>query len=148
MQTSSRDEVDYVMRLACQIASDRSSEYVETEHVLMALIPYPVIVMLLKRFNVETNAIQRRIDTLSPRGSSIIIQGMSEKPILKHVRKYAVQQARQFMSEHVGVEHLFLGLLIVQDGKAFQVLNELGIKIPAVENAIRYVNAQVQLTER
>ncbi len=52
---------------------------------------------------------------------------------------YSDEEAASFNHNYIGTEHLLLGLLREEEGIAYRVLNELGIKLEKIRSAITYI---------
>ncbi len=69
-----------------------------------------------------------------------------------HALAFADEEAAQFNHNYIGTEHLLLGLLREEDGIAFRVLREVGIKLQKVRSAVEFIigkaTAQPPSTER
>lgn len=121
-----------VMVIANQEAKDLNHEYIGTEHILLGLIKEGLGVgcHVLKNLGLELNKIREEIKNLVKCGPKTAIMGnLPQTPRAKKVIEYAIEEMRAFNHEHVGTEHLLLGLLREQDGVAAQVLMNLGLRL-------------------
>jgi excisionase family DNA binding protein len=74
----------------------------------------------------------------------------------RHVLTLAQEEAQHFQHDYIGTEHLLLGLLREREGAASQVLNNLGIEVDRVRDAViaivghgeRMVSGELGLTPR
>ncbi len=56
-----------------------------------------------------------------------------------HALAFADEEAAQFNHNYIGTEHLLLGLLREEEGIAFRVLKETGIKLQKVRSAVEFI---------
>jgi len=119
-----------VMALANQEAQRRNHEFVGTEHILLGLIMEGIGVgaAVLKELNVDLSKIRAAVERLAPGGPEVIVLG--QLPLTPGARKViddAIEESRNLKHNHVGTEHLLLGLLRETHGIAAQVLAQLGV---------------------
>jgi len=60
----------------------------------------------------------------------------------RRVLNFAHEEARRFMHNYIGTEHLLLGLLRVEEGPGAQVLRNLGIELEMIREKIVYIIGQ------
>jgi len=51
----------------------------------------------------------------------------------------AQEEARRFQHNYIGTEHLLLGLLLEGEGVAIKVLNNLGVELEQIRDAIEFI---------
>ncbi len=67
----------------------------------------------------------------------------------KHVLQYTGEESDRLLHHHIGLEHLLLGLLRHERGVAWDVLQEKGLNLTAVREAlVIYVSAKSLLASR
>lgn len=128
-----------VMALANQEAQRLNHEHIGTEHVLLGLIKEGsgVGANVLKNMGLELPQVRREVERLVKPGQAIVTVGRPlHTPLTKKVIEYALDEARKLNHSHVGTEHLLLGLLRVNEGKAVEVLMGLGIKLEEVRQEV------------
>jgi ATP-dependent Clp protease ATP-binding subunit ClpA len=57
----------------------------------------------------------------------------------RKVLQHAQEEAQRFQHNYIGTEHLLLGLLSVEDGVAAEVLENLGIELQKVRDAVEFI---------
>jgi four helix bundle protein len=127
------NDVKRVMALAHRAAG--SHEYIETEHVLWALIKVgdEVAQEIFKRLNVDMETLRGRINGLPPRQRDGTSEG--DLPQASHTRnalRYAIREAVALHRPYVGTEHLLLGLVSESDVRTGQILTDCGLTVDAV----------------
>lgn len=119
--------------LAREAARVYSSVQVDTEHLLLGLLQQKrkkknFVAWCLEEFSVNPSDIRKQIeDTWTPdRGAGEEVE-FSFTPRLRNVVERAQLEARQLGDDHLGTEHLFLGILGEPEGAAARVLSNLGV---------------------
>ncbi len=57
----------------------------------------------------------------------------------RKVLQYAQEEAQRFQHNYIGTEHLLLGLLRVEDSVATKVLENLGVELIKVRDAVEFI---------
>jgi membrane protein YdbS with pleckstrin-like domain len=124
-----------VMQLANQEAQRLNHEYIGTEHILLGLVKEGsgVGANVLKSLGVDLPGICAEVEKLVQSGPESVTKGkLPMTPRAKSVIKLALEESQSLNHEHVGTEHLLLGLLRDREGVAAQVLMNLGLRLEAV----------------
>ena len=133
------DRARKVMALANLEVQRFNHEYIGTEHVLLGLVKEGsgVGANALKNLDVDLRKVRLEVEKLLIKGPAMVTIGkLPQTPRAKKVIDYAINEARGLNHNHVGTEHLLLGLLREQDGVAGQVLMNLGIKLEEVRQEV------------
>lgn len=120
-----------VLQLANQEAMRFNHEYIGTEHILLGLIKEGsgVAANVLKNLEVDLRKVRLEVEKLVQSGPDIPGDGkLPQTPLAKRVVERSIEAARTLGHNYIGTEHLLLGLLSVEEGVAFQVLTNLGLK--------------------
>ena len=129
-----------IMTLAGEEARAYKHEYIGTEHILLAMMKESdgVGTAALKNLaNIDLEQVIKETNTLIKCGPDEIAPGrLPLTPRAKKVAEYALEETLAMKDEHIGTEHLLLGLLRVIDGVAAQVLINLGLNVEAVRSEI------------
>jgi ATP-dependent Clp protease ATP-binding subunit ClpB len=123
---------------ATEIAAAKQHQAIETSHLLkgMLMVDENVVPFLLKKLNVNfgvfTKALDHIIDSY-PRvsGGEQYLSADANKALQK-----ATALAQEFKDEFVSIEHLLLGLLMVNDS-ASKLLKDNGVNEKELKTAIR-----------
>jgi ATP-dependent Clp protease ATP-binding subunit ClpC len=129
-----------VLRLAKQEAQRFEHNYIGTEHILLGLIKEGtgVAVSVLRNLDIDLRKIQIEVEKAIPSGLDLFVMGrFSQTPRAKKVIEHCIEEARNFGHNHVGTEHLLLGLIREQGGLAGQILIHLGVKLEDVREGVR-----------
>ena len=135
------EEARNVMALASQQAQRFGHNYIGTEHIFLGLLKEDACTgaKILKNCGVDTKKMRLEIKQL------LKLKGESQPdaesklpptPLAMRVVQYAIEEARALKHDHIGTEHLLLGLLRETDGIAAQVLANLGVKIEDVRDSL------------
>jgi enamine deaminase RidA (YjgF/YER057c/UK114 family) len=120
-------------------SSQFGSPYIETEHLLLGLLrenkalttrylPSSTTVESIRKQIEEHTTIREKIAT------SVDLPLSND---CKRVLAYAAEEALLLKHEHIGTEHLLLGLLREEKCFAAQILTERGLHLPAVREEIQ-----------
>src|SRR5579872_1972875 len=129
------------MRIALVLSSLEagrlSQNYIGTEHLLLALteIPDCIACRALTSLGVGLDRIQDAVESVIVPASAAVSGTPTLTPAAKRVLAFAVEEARTLAHQHVGTEHLLLGLLRETEGIAAAVLESLGVQCERVRGA-------------
>jgi len=141
------DRARKVMQLANHEAQRFNHEYIGTEHILLGLIKEGsgVAVNVLKNLDVDLRKIRLEVEKLVQSSPDMVTLGkLPQTPWAKKVIEYSVEESRNLNDNHVGTEHILLGLLREQKGVAAQVLMNLGLKLEEVrEEVSRFLGYEI-----
>lgn len=129
------DRARKVMQLANQEAQRLNHEFIGTEHVLLGLVKEGsgIAGNVLLRLKVDVRAVRAETEKYVKPGPDMITMGkLPFTPRVKRFVENAIAEARSLGHNYVGTEHLLLGLLVEQEGVAFDVLSGLGVAADAV----------------
>ena len=129
---------------AAVVANQNQSIFLDTQHVLYALVDDGVVQEILKRFKVDPSHIKQMLtpylggnDMLFGAALFSLASGqMDLSPRLKHALQIAYQVAKEFGHKYIGTEHMLLALLLEGEGIAAQVLQQSGIRPQQLNDAV------------
>lgn len=135
------EEARTVMALASQQAQRFGQNYIGTEHIFLGLLKENVCTgaKILEDRGVDTKKMRRELkQTLKLKSGSEpdAENKLPPTPSAKQAIKHALEEARALHHDHIGTEHLLLGLLQETDGIAAQALANLGIKLEDVRESM------------
>ena len=113
-------------------ASKLGSRVIETEHILLGVLREgeEIIKEVFSRFNVKPEQIRREVE-----GDRLFVDRISssaELPLSEESKKvlaYASHEAESMLHQHVGTEHLLIGLLRVETSTASRILTAKGLNV-------------------
>ena len=129
-----------VLSKSFQIAEQYEAPYVDTEHILYALLEDEVATKILEELKIDTTALKQLVE--KNLGGQDIFTGFSfpgetdVSPRVKQALYYAYQISRQMGHNYVGTEHLLLGLLYEGEGVAAQILRYQNLNVQKLQKAI------------
>jgi hypothetical protein len=117
-------------------ASHYGAPAIETEHLLLGFLRES---QDHQRWSPDLDAdtVRERVDAQSPKRSPIptsVDLPLSQES--KHVLKFASDEAERLAQQHIGTEHLFLGMLEVRDCFAAKLLREAGADAATIRSKI------------
>ncbi|MCA9323116.1 MAG: NDP-hexose 4-ketoreductase, partial [Planctomycetes bacterium] len=145
------DRARKVMGLARQEAQRLNHEYIGTEHILLGLVQEGsgVAANVLKNLDIDLRKVRSEVEKLVKTGPSMVTMGqLPFTPRAKKVLELALEEASNLGHNYIGTEHILLGLIKEQDGKAAKVLTNLGVQLDSVRSEILdFLGAEPQQTE-
>ena len=129
-----------VLSLAHQEAERMRQSIINTEHLLLGLIQEEggIAGRVLRDLGLEPERVQEMVERLSGIG-----QSRSSKIDLssgvQEVLEFAIEEARRMGHHYIGTEHILLGLVRSNEGKAMDVLRKLGITPEQIRRQTRRV---------
>jgi len=113
-------------------ASQFGSPTIDTEHLLLGLVREDPLTRLLfpPKAGEDIRAVIEKESPVREKTSTSVDLPLSDP--CKRVLAYAAEEAEQMGHQHIGTEHLLLGLLHEQDTLAFRILDQFGFKLDAV----------------
>jgi ATP-dependent Clp protease ATP-binding subunit ClpA len=133
------DRARKVMQLANQEAQRFNHEYIGTEHILLGLVKEGsgVAAEVLKSRDVDLRKVRLEVEKIVQAGPDVVTIGkLPQTPRAKKVIEYAIEEARNLKDDHVGTEHLLVGLARETEGVAAQVLMNLGLHLNDLRQAV------------
>ena len=127
-----------VLTLAQEEAQRFNHNYIGTEHLLLGLVREGegVAAKVLANMGVELNKVRSAVEFIIGRGDRMVMGEIGLTPRAKKVIELAVDEARRLNHDHIGTEHLLLGLVREGDGVAARILASRGVSRPTVLAAL------------
>src|SRR5215469_6918773 len=133
-----------VIELAVDEARRLSHHYIGTEHLLLGLVREGngIAAGVLESLGVNLERVRTQTIRVLGHAGDTPAEGSTEKATprraeaLAKVLQLAQEEARLFQHDHVGTEHLLLGLLREGDGIAAKVLSNLGVELDKLRTAV------------
>ncbi|HEX5053775.1 MAG TPA: Clp protease N-terminal domain-containing protein [Planctomycetota bacterium] len=133
------DRAKMVMILAGQAARKLNHGYIGTEHLLLGLVQEGsgVAANVLAAMTVDLAKIRREVERIVKVGPSMVAMGrLPLTPRAKTVLDLSREEASELGHDHIGTEHLLLGLIGENEGIAAQVLLNLGVDLDRVRKQV------------
>ncbi len=124
-------------------ASQFGSPYIETEHLLLGLLREDKA--LINRFlhqHSSVESIRRQIEdrtVIREKVSTSVDLPLNNES--KRVLAYAAEEAERLGNNHIGTEHLLLGILREDRSFAAQILQERGLRLEDVRQQVSQIPA-------
>lgn len=128
-----------VLALASQEAVRLGCKCICTEHILLGLIKEGsgVVANVLKNFDIELWQIRTELEKLIQNEPDMVPLELPMTPRSSRAIKLALDEAKNLDNNHVGAEHILLGLLCEAEGVAGQVLFSLGLQLEKVRDEVK-----------
>ncbi|MDH7568372.1 MAG: ATP-dependent Clp protease ATP-binding subunit [Armatimonadota bacterium] len=143
------DRAKRVVFFAQEEAAHLGENYVSPEHLLLGLVREgdSVAARVLDRLGVPPSRVRAEVERRIVRGEGRTTQDMTLDPRARKVLDLAYDEARQLNNNHIGTEHLLLGLIREGDGLAARILSKLGVDLlSARREVIAYLGGDVGST--
>ncbi|NKB81634.1 MAG: AAA domain-containing protein [Nitrospirales bacterium] len=118
-----------IIILAREEAERHQNDYLGTEHLVLAVLRESdgIALMIIKKMGLSPEQIRTEIERNLPSGGTTVTFGeIPFSPRVKKVIEYGVEEARLLGHNHIGSEHLLLGLLREEEGIGGKVLRGSG----------------------
>ena len=139
------DRARRVVVLAQEEARMLNHNYIGTEHILLGLIRERegVAARALESLGIGLETARQRVEETIGRGPRAPSGGIPFTPRAKTVLELSLREARALRHNHIGTEHILLGLIREGDGAAAHVLAGLGADLDrARQQVIKLLNDQ------
>ena len=132
-----------LLTVAQEEAERSHHSYIGTEHLLIAVLMEEdgVAVTALNNLGVELDGVRSTIEAVLGRNQRIIIKQIIPTSRVKRVIELSFKEAQRRGTNHVGSEHLLVGLLLEGEGIAAHVLQDLGANLVAVRAEIERLSS-------
>lgn len=132
------DRARHVVVFAQEEARRLNHNHIGTEHILVALSieSEGIAGRTLDALGVSVEQIREQIEEIVSRGQSA---PSSHTPFTKEAKRaleLSLREALQLGDNHIGTEHLLLGLIRQEDDVAVRILERLGIDTQSVEQEV------------
>jgi hypothetical protein len=122
-------------------ASEFGSPFIETEHLLLALLREDKALVNFLRSHPDMESIREQIEKHMARGKKVSTS--LDLPLsheCKRVLAYGAEEAERLNHMHIGTEHLMVGLLREEKCFAAQLLRERGLNLAFVREQVRQLD--------
>ena len=121
------DRARRVVVLAQEEARLLNHNYIGTEHILLGLIHEGegVAAKALESLGISLEAVRQQVEEIIGQGGSSPSGHIPFTPRAKKVLELSLREALALKHDHIGTEHILLGLLRESSGLAARVLSDL-----------------------
>src|SRR3954454_11214253 len=118
------DRARAVVHHAQEEARGLGHDHVGTEHLLVGVLREPAGIgaKALASFDVSLETVRSEIEHRLARGTDESPRNPTFSPAAKQAFEFALREATAMGHDHLGTEHLALGVVRVQDGAAARIL--------------------------
>jgi len=133
-----------VLSLAQEEAQRFNHSYIGTEHILLGLVRETegLASRVLTAMGVDLTKVRSAVEFIIGRGERPILSEIGLTPRAKKVIELAVDEARRMNHNHIGTEHLLIGLLREGEGVAAGVLESLDVTLERMREETRRALSQ------
>jgi ATP-dependent Clp protease ATP-binding subunit ClpC len=142
-----------VLDVATAVVRRGRSNQLGTEHVLLGLLAQQggVVHRVFEELGLDLGLAQAKTNDAIRRNDLSRSRIAAERVQMTHNARNALrladEEAEKSASDHIGTEHLLLGLVLVEEGTAAGVLREVGLTEPDLRRALGRVRGESALGE-
>jgi ATP-dependent Clp protease ATP-binding subunit ClpC len=129
-----------IISYAGEEATKFNHDQIDTEHLLLGLVHegQGIAARALLELGVNLEKLDGEVKKMIRKPSMVsnIRQPREYSPAAKHVLQYAMEEAHRLEFDHVGTEHILLGLVREGEGVAAAVLENLGLSSEKIRSEI------------
>jgi ATP-dependent Clp protease ATP-binding subunit ClpA len=128
-----------VLSLAQEEAERLQHSFIDTEHLLIALVREGngVASQALRSLGIKLSQVQEIVESLNPPAPIRVNPQLDLSAGTKKVLELAVHESRRMGHDYIGTEHLLLGLMRQTTGSALAALKKLNINAEDVRREVR-----------
>jgi hypothetical protein len=132
------DQARRAVVLAEEEARTLDHNRIGTEHLLLGLIREGdgVAARALESLGISLQPVRQQVEEMIGRGQQVPSEQIPFTPRSKKVLELSLRESLQLGQDHVGTEHILLGLIREGDGVAAQVLVRLGADLNRVRQQV------------
>jgi ATP-dependent Clp protease ATP-binding subunit ClpC len=132
------DRARRVVVLAQEEARLLNHDYLGTEHLLLGLIheAQGVAARALESLGISLEAVRAQVEEIIGQGQSAPAAHIPFTPRAKKVLELSLRESEHLDHDHIGTEHILLGLVREGEGVAAQVLVKLGADLSRVRQQV------------
>ena len=127
-----------IILIAQEEAKRLNHDYVGTEHILLGLTALDGTVSnkILSSLGITFRKVRLEIEKMVGVGDAVMLLGeIPFTPRAKKVLEFAVEESQSLGTEHIGTEHILLGLVREEEGMAGTILQNLNVTLNAVRES-------------
>lgn len=132
------EKANKALNLAIESAEEMRHNYVGTEHILYGLVKRAAVLPqpLLMKCGVTEDALREKLESINGTMSLVELTPDDFTPRTKRVLRAAVIISSKTGYTYVGTEHLLLAILSESDSYAVAFLEELGVSVERLAQAV------------
>jgi ATP-dependent Clp protease ATP-binding subunit ClpB len=146
------EKAQQALAQAQELATEHNHSQIEPEHLLLALLRQAdgVVPQILGKLGLSPQSVQRELEEeLQKRPQVYGVTGQVGIGLgLQNVLKRAETQAQSMRDEFVSTEHLLMGLVLVPSGRAGDILQQHGITLNRIYEALTSIRGTQRVTDQ
>ncbi|MGQ9492875.1 MAG: ATP-dependent chaperone ClpB [Anaerolineae bacterium] len=137
---------------AQELALEYNHSQIDPEHLLLALLQQAdgVVPQIIAKLGLTPLPLQRQLEEELQRRPKVY--GAAARvgigPTLQNVLNRAEAQAQSMRDEYVSTEHLLMGLVLVPSGRAGEILQQHGITLNRIYEALASIRGSQRVTDQ
>lgn len=144
------ESAENAIKYANNITAKLGHAYIGTEHILYGLAKEQegIARKVLESQNINCNSILSQIDNIMGENETKTKKILGFTPRTKKMLENASDEAKKLNSEHVGTEHILLGIIKEGDSVAIRIMLNLGANLKALYEDILKITTESITEER
>jgi ATP-dependent Clp protease ATP-binding subunit ClpC len=126
------------MSLAQQAARDFKHDEIRTEHALIGLLleKEGLAARTLNKFDITLERVGELVEVMIGMGQEVTTGQIPYAPLVAKAMRQALREALGCGDQHIGTEHILLGLLWVRNNTSTRILHELNVDPEKIRNEV------------
>ncbi|HGJ64532.1 TPA: ATP-dependent Clp protease ATP-binding subunit [bacterium] len=141
-----------IINYASEEARKLNNDQIDTEHLLLGLVHegQGIAARALQELGVSLEKLEMEVKMHVRKSNSLgdIKQPIDFSSTARQVLQYAMEEAHRVDIEHVGTEHILLGLMREKNGIAFRALTKFGVTVEKIRRVLKYQTTSSNPTAR
>ena len=138
-----------VVALAQEEARGLGHNYIGTEHLLLGLLRGEGVAnRVLHDFGFDVDAVRAQVEDMIGRGDEPLRNQIPFTPRAKKVLDLALRESIRMGHDHLGTEHILLGLAREGEGVAMQIMLASGVGVEAIPCAVAEIVPRLPRPQR
>jgi ATP-dependent Clp protease ATP-binding subunit ClpA len=141
------DQARRAVVLAREEADAHNHDYIDTEHILLGVLGAGenIVGKVLESLGISPETVRQQVEKATRRGRKVPSGHIPFTLRAKKVLELSLREALQLGDNHIGTEHILLGLISEDQGVAAQVLVKLGADLEKVRRQIVRIRPPVPI---
>ena len=133
----------HVVQLAQEEARTLKHDYIGTEHILLGLLreEQGLAARVLQGLGITVEHVRTQVLTTVGSGEAVTTGQIPFTPRAKKVLELALREALSLSQDHIGTEHILLGLVDENEGLGARLLLDLGAPPDRIRSAVLRVRS-------
>lgn len=127
-----------VMALANQEGTSLNHEYLNPAHILLGLMKEGngVASKVLENLGINLDIMRKEVAKCLKPGTDLVLGKLPQDVMSRKIIDEAIKSSMEFKDNHVGTEHILMGILTTENNIALKILENLGLSKEKIKEEI------------